>query len=752
MDNDSIIKAYDDILKGIGIGREVGTEKTAQRFWMEFLAPYGFKPQQAFPDNMTMGTNRNAGDASIGRTTTVLNHLFEPKWVTYTYYDLEHGIPLYTRTVGETSGDLIIRGGLIGMRDVAGNRTPTKNPLLTDIDRTRASQVIRASKMLENAGGTGNEHAMNTMKKPPKGWINNFKTADTQADYLENEYPEYHQYLVEYLHKPIEAKGILQDLKITKKNAQFVSLVEKLVREEYPDLVKEILSEATAMHPDKWHITVAANVRLKPGLMRTGFKPITSDYMNELLSDKSGAVSDYIKMALGQINTRAGRLTGKDSEYFIRTPRGESIKPISKSAWLNTLRGNNMFDKIRKAEITSWFDLLKFKGPFDDKEDERDKEGKDKMPAGGSSPPKKPRNKEDADTIRERGKGQDWSGDWKKELNVDPVTGKKRNASKLEEERETVSTDSLCCSKIRQNLKDYVELTSYKSDYQLRMVEEWIDENITCSDIEKAMAIRVITEDEDGNEITNTQPWMNPSFQATDGNWIKYRVRTDNTNKGFTIPLQFDEDSGEVSGSKTVRIPAHEVSFFDRVAGKLSFIPVQNWRKPPTGRVTRANAGAGYSLVMAYKACISGQVKNKKTEISGTFDNPEFYEDMGTTTDSQLKIVKDILDAFKQRGGKFGGSSNNQPDLKQMKADMPDLFVRWERASQISNTGEDSTGYRTEDEMNPNELARERLWDYIDEMSGKTTSLEERKKKRAANPLGRNKRHIKPEEDDEDGK
>ena len=53
-----------ELLKGLGIGKEVGTEQTAQKLWMKFLGRFDYKPDQAFPDNMTKGTNRITGNTS----------------------------------------------------------------------------------------------------------------------------------------------------------------------------------------------------------------------------------------------------------------------------------------------------------------------------------------------------------------------------------------------------------------------------------------------------------------------------------------------------------------------------------------------------------------------------------------------------------------------------------------------------------------------------------------------------------------
>ncbi len=39
-----------------------------------------------------------------------MHHLFNPKYIAYTYYDNENNIPLYTRTRGVISKDLVVLG------------------------------------------------------------------------------------------------------------------------------------------------------------------------------------------------------------------------------------------------------------------------------------------------------------------------------------------------------------------------------------------------------------------------------------------------------------------------------------------------------------------------------------------------------------------------------------------------------------------------------------------------------------------
>ena len=219
------------LLKALGIGYEVGTEDEAQALWLGTLGKLGYKPQQAFPDNMTKGTDRLLGDPTIGRTTSVVDHVFKPRFITKTYYDLETGVPLYSRTKGVLSNpDLVIWAGIVGMRDVVGNRFPkSDDDKKTDIYREghpalggkkQQPVMIEASKILSREGQPF------TGEKPDE--LPAFDSLDEQEAWLETNYPEYHKWLVENLHMPIEAQGNLDKLGVSKDRADLLRLVDKI--------------------------------------------------------------------------------------------------------------------------------------------------------------------------------------------------------------------------------------------------------------------------------------------------------------------------------------------------------------------------------------------------------------------------------------------------------------------------------------------------------------------------------------------
>lgn len=439
-------------------------------------------------------------------------------------------------------------------------------------------------------------------------------------------------------------------------------------------------------------------------------------------------VLDYENSAYGNawMLRPIGNESINKSEYFNTTSKGESIEPILKLEWLNAIRGSNMKN--------NWKDIIKFKGRFDDDEDEKDKQGKEPMPVGGS-PPKKPKDKSEKGKIFEDSNPSNWKGDWKRRKGIDPITGKKTNAGEMARETEIAGKDSPCCAEIRQLLKDYMELTARPNPVTKKNIENWIDANIACVDIEKTMAFRGPDESR----------FYDGSFRAISGDDAKIRGIDDK--RGFTIPLEFDDEEQELyfPNPKTIRIEAHTPNFFRSVAGKLSFIPEKKWafKDPnPKGRAAMMKNGKGYTLGMHFNECISGKQKNPMT-AANTLDNEDFYADMATTQEQYLVEMKEIIDAFQLRGGKLG--RGGQPDMKQMQKDMPDLYQRWMRSSQISQTNQLNQGFRTEDEMNANEKARERLWDYLEEMSGKKI---DRNKLREENPLDDYEYYTGEEEDD----
>lgn len=699
-----------DILKAKAI--RVGTEKDAQQQWYKFLKPFGFEINQAFALNQDVGTDRVTGTPE--RKSTVMHYLFNPKYVAYTYYDTENNIPLYTRTRGVVSKDLIVWAGLVGMYDVAGARFPSddpkKNVIRRKIDgKSTAKEIIRMHGILQREGKPFEG------KMPPRNWTDNLSTEE-QEDFLEQQYPKYHRYLIENLHQPIEATDFLSELNVTKDRASFLSKVDEMVNEKYPDLRNQIWDDAVELDNNKYQIVIISNPKVKPKVLSRGFKILTEDYLLDIQEHPDTPKS--VKRALLKINSKEGELLGENSEYFIRTPRGEPIEPIVKSAWLNTIRGYNMKD--------SWKDIIKFKGRWDDDEDEKDKQGKEPMPAGGG-PPKKPKDKSEKGKIFEDANPSKFTGEWKKERGIDPITGKKTNASEMARETEIVGKDSPCCAEIRQLLKDYVELTARPPPVIKKNIENWIDTNIECVDIEKAMA-----------------------FRSPDEYTSRSQEGGIDTTRGFSIPLEFDDEEQDLyfPNPKTIRIEAHTPNFFNEVAGKLNFIPPEKWKTydpdaRSKGRRAMMDNGKGYTLGMHFNECISGKQKTPMTQAN-TLDNEEFYEDMATTQDQHLVEMKEIIDAYQIRGGKL--DVYGQPNVNQMKKDMPDLYRRWQRVSQISQSNRYGGGELTEDEMNPNMKARERLWDYIEEMSGRKI---DRNKLRRENPLDDYEYYTGEDEEDD---
>ena len=718
----------DDILKAMGIAISVGTEKSAQKMYADFLKPFGFTDVQSFTPNWKVGTDRVSDGAN--KKGTILATLFNPRFVTYTYYAMENNIPLYTRTRGEINSELSVWGGVVGMYDVAGSRFPTSNPKKNKVQRmtngkSTAKEIMRAHNILQRKEDKFDG------KMPPSNWTSNLSTEE-QEDYLEENFPEYHRYLVENLHQPIEANNFLEELKVTVGRAAFVTKVYELIKVKYPDLKDRVFDEAIKVDDNKWQIVVIANPNAKTDVTNRGFVTLDNEYLTQLMNDKSGKVSDYIKSALTQINSQAGKLVGENSEYFIRAPGGEPIEPIVKSGWLNTLRGNNMFDDIKKSAVPSWYDILKFKGPFDDKEDARDKDNKDKMPTGGDpnkKPDKKPKDSTESGKIYEDANYEGWKDDWKKERGIDSITGKRTNVSDMDRQTGLASTDTPCCAEIRQYIKDFVTLTIQPTPIVAKQIEEWIDSNIECKDIEEAMS---------------TEHGGSPRVDIS--------VGTGKYSNGFPIPVEFSDYEAQdiVDNPKKIMVQANTRNFFAMVAGKLSFIPKEKWamKEKQNQRAKFGGGGKkgeGYTLGMHYHECLTGRQKTPTTQAT-ELDNKEFYADVANTAKDSMKEEEEIKEAYQLRGGILlpGGRPNWN---RKNKKDFPDLFVRWTQLSLISPMDEE--GYLTASELTDNEKVREELWDYIDEMSGTVTSPAERQKKRKDNPLDDYELFNRDDADDE---
>ena len=348
------------ILKAMGIGVEIGDEASAQKLWSKWLNKFGYHPQQAFPDNITQGTNRvtykgDAGASETGRKSTIVNHLFNPTYKTYTYYDLDSGIPLMTRTRGVTKGDLVAWAGIIGFRDVLGRRIPEKeNPLKTTIVRTLngkpiIKEIFRLNKVLERKGKSfrGNKpRGTKNPENPNEPWWEGLPIGadeNTKEQWLESNYPEYHKWLVENLHQPLEAKETLQKLGMSKDKVEFLKIVDELTP---PDLLQTVINKAIEMDNDKWHIVVLSNDtgHLRTLMMNAGFHELTDEVYAVLLNDK---LSSFMQEALEAIGSKHGKLTGEKSSYYIRQIGGGDIL---KADWFNTLKVFDTPDKDDEEE------------------------------------------------------------------------------------------------------------------------------------------------------------------------------------------------------------------------------------------------------------------------------------------------------------------------------------------------------------------------------------------------------------------
>lgn len=673
-----------DILKSSGIGKDIGTEEDAKQRWVNFLGQFGYTPDQSFPDNMTKGTTRVSGDVALGKKTTTLNHLFNPNWQTYTYYDTETNIPLYTKTRGTvpSNSSLIVWGGFQGMREIIGNRVPTDNPKKTKIRRetkegySSVAEIIRAIDILDR-DKTGYQGQL-----PLAGWTKD-KSTEEQQEFLEQQHPEYLEYLIRNLHQPIEAEGVLEELTVSKDKAEAVKLVENLTRTKHQGLSDKIYNEHVQMDNDKWILVVFVNSRLKPKAEALGFINLekgNNAYMKVLLSQLDSKVPAYIKEALKQLQTSAELLPSKTSEYFIRAPNGERIGLDEKKAWISNLKRegkDTMFDTIRKKASKSWFGIIK--AP-EYEEDEKD------------NPPLK--DKDETANIRERRQRKDF----KEDVSYDPFTARRKAGTELAEERGTVQTDSHCCRKFKILLKDFLkfkyarDLNMMKDEHGYSMLQKnnldkWMDNNLSCRDIEEAFSYVVSeTQHHDGTDV-----YMENELVL---------------------------ELGYAGGPEQIIIDLNRMGIADRYAGKGMFIPKEDWEMPDPNANPNAwfmDAGPkkrGLSFKMWWDECIKGHVEHTLSEPV----NPEadvFYEDAGVKNEDFREMRQKILDMFVLRGGKM--KNTHQPDEQQMEEEMPDLFQQWARLGQISDTGED--GKITPAEMNENTKSREKIMDYLDEMN-----------------------------------
>ena len=671
------------MLKAWNISSKVGSESEAATMWAEFLKTHGYSPVQAFPPNTKAGTSRIAGDAEFQRKSSILNHLFRPTWKSHTYYVKtgKGNIPLYTKTRGIVAGtELRLWSGFQGIRDLLGDKIPDPKDDKKTISRRKTMDVespaktaIEAIEIIDEAKKKNPEFTGN---KPPTNWASLFVgDVDDQEEWLEANYPDYHKYLVETLHKPTSATMTLDELNMTPEKARLLSKIESSIKSDFPKLSEEIYKEHVELDNNKWIIVIFANNNLKPRAERLGFVNLfANDYFQTLLD--SDEVSDFMKKAIQQLQSEEAKLTGADSEYFIRAPQGKKIKP-KVSKWLNKLkRSETMFDDIKK-EDRDWYDLLKAKG-----DDEK-----------GSS--KKPINPDDEKDIAERKLSDKelYSGDWELDdrSKKDPITGRKKTATVSEKARGWATGNTTCCIIIKEAIGDFIQLSrpDIMRSFGRPGINNMIDEVIPCMDMERDWNY----DNEDLEELVFNFSGM----ETLGGDYYE--------------------------GDGVVVINPLEPAPFDKYAGQMTLIPTKRWQKEdvrqgryaPSGSKEANYGGHNKNLVQQFLRCEEGQMSedDKKPLNLRTGDEAdvlEAFSDKGLDETTLRKLRKKIEQIWVQR---YGG----RLPLRKYKAQMQQVWPHG-YAVYFNFPGEDKLlpGEVALSEKTDEEFTRERIDDYRDEL------------------------------------
>ena len=674
------------MLKAWDISSKVGSEEDAGTMWADFLKTHGYSPVQAFPPNTKAGTSRIVGDPEYQRKSSILNHLFKPTWKSHTYYvKTEKGnIPLYTKTRGIVAGtELRLWSGFQGIRDLLGDKIPDPTDDKKTISRRKtmdldspAKTALEAIDIIDEAKKKNPEFKG---QKPPTNWASLFVgDIDAQEEWLEQNYPAYHQYLVETLHQPTSAETTLDDLDMDKGKARLLKKIERNIKRDFPKLSEEIYKEHAEIDNNKWIIVIFANNNLKPRAVKLGFVPIFKDDYFQTLQD-SDEVSDYMKNALMQLKTEEAKLTGADSEYFIRAPQGKKIKP-KVSKWLNKLkRSETMFDDIKK-EDRDWYDLLKAK-----KDDEK-----------GSA--KKPINPDTEKDVMDRKLSDKelFSGDWEKDdrMKKDPLTGRKKTAPKSEKARGWASGNSTCCIIIKEAIGDFIQLSKPQimKSFGRPKINSVIDENLLCMDMEKDWNY--------DNENIEELVFNFSGMETLDGDYF--------------------EGDGAIVIDPLTPAPFH------KYAGQMSLLPKKQWQAEDIRQGRDAHhrsqeqnyGGTNKNLVQQFLRCEEGQMQedDKKPINLRTGDEAdvlEAFSDKGLDDVTLRKLRKKIEQIWVQR---YGG------DLRTMRqrSGRADMQQRWPHGYAVywNAPGEDklAEGETALSEKTDEEFTRERIDDYRDEM------------------------------------
>ena len=554
-------------------------EEETALYWHKWLEPFGYTITQGFPTNVQGETSRiTHPDGSV------FQRAFSPTFTCFTFIHVETGIPLYTKTIGR-SRDLILWSGFLGIKDIIANRTPTKNPKLTNIrdraDASAANELYYSSRALDEAEGNVKQNPKFSGKVPPDNWGQNMNVEE-QEKYLEQNFPEYHQFLIRELHRPIEAKDILSQLNATKSKADFVRKVMDITKQE--NARQNVDEWALEQAKGSWVLTILANQRLQEQYPSMGFYELTPEYLDILLNSKD--VPKRIKRKLAK--TKDFKL--EKSKYFIRAPQGEKI-----------MKGN--------IEDDDWFRLIK-----NQRQNEKDNNG------------------------------DDWKID---ETNIDPITGGMASmiATSLEEARGGfVSRDTRCCINLKELLKDYLvhkhNLPPEAEEFVMSFPCDIIDKRFTATrDEEGQKTGKVFFNFYDELKEIRDEEGLNVLNKVTDAmKWDRATRTKIWTRLNYNISIN-EENIADGINKGAFTMYSGFADAMDKREGKVPMSPKDYWNvseavmHPETGRVIKP-ATYGASFMQYYADCKKENIRNPRmmTYQAATDENiRELNEDIALT-------------------------------------------------------------------------------------------------------------------------
>ena len=579
-----------------------GEAETAM-YWHKWLEPFGYTITQGFPTNIQGETSRiTHPDGSV------FQRAFSPTFTCFTFIHVETGIPLYTKTIGR-SRDLVLWSGFLGIKDIIANRTPTKNPKLTNIrdraDTSAANELYYSSRALDEAEGNVKQNPKFTGEAPPDDWGRNMNVEE-QENYLEQNFPEYHKFLIRELHRPIEAKDILSQLNATKSKADFVRKVMDITKQENPrQKVDEWALEHSKGH---WVLTILANKKLQKQYPSMGFYELTPEYLDILLNSRD--VPKRIKNKLAK--TKDFEL--ETSKYFIRAPQGEKI-----------MKGN--------IEDDDWFRLIKNK---DEDDWEIDETNIDPITGGMASM---------IATSLEEARGGFVSRDNRccrnlKELLRDYLIHKHNLPSEAEE-----FVMSFPCDIIDKKFTATRDIEGQKTG---NLLFNFYDELKEIRDDKGVNVLTKVTEAMNWDRATRTKIWTRLNYNIS----INEENIADGIKTGaFTVYSGFAD-------------------LVDKREGKVPVSPKDYWnmseaiQHPQTGKVIKP-ATYGASFMQYYADCKKENIRNPRmmTYQAATDENiRELNEDIALTPMEHNKLKLKLLDKLALKYGL--NAKTDQPQLK----------------------------------------------------------------------------------------